>query len=739
MLLGACLSAHANDVGLSELAEAVRAVAGADGFAQLSGPPTTASIPSAADAKKARIEAALAALERAPELSRQSAAGRYAQSRLLEQLGRMEEALAALPDESALPKRVAIDVRSRRAQHLATFGRCEEAQVLWVLLEDALPPAAIARARAKCLPAVTSTPTGKPAVEPPLTLDARLQKAEKLTEEGRGEEALALIDAVRAKDVPKAQRARFTHTRGMALFRMRTRYAEASRVLAAAAALKGPTSEEDAFMAARALARADQDRAAIRAFRAFAKKYGTSRRASEALYLAAWLEMRNGKTDADKRSGEDALARWLEGPHAKAQPTLAAEALFDLGMRALTRGDEAMKSVAPEGSTAPPAAMPAPTPKALPHYARASQHLGRYAEVTTGCLERGRGFYWGAYAELAQGHRPQAVALYAEAVKSEPLCWYALLARKKLEVLGEPAPAPYGAASTSVSASAAPDAGVPVVIAPLDPALPTVFAAPLPADVAFYAALGFDAEAVAALRKQEADVQASVPPGLGLPTLVRAYHALGEHARPRSLVHQAPAGLLTAAPGAHNGWAFAAAYARPHAAFVQARASADGVDPELIYAVMLKESTFDPSVTSNADAIGLMQLLPQTGKAVGKSFGLSVTRHTLFDPRANILLGTRLLKQLLARYSGQMPLAVAAYNAGEHRVDGWLTRARRQAQGAPIALDRFVEEIPIDQTRNYVRRVMAFYARYEYLQVVLARDAAPTQPPPVLTLPEAVQ
>jgi soluble lytic murein transglycosylase len=263
---------------------------------------------------------------------------------------------------------------------------------------------------------------------------------------------------------------------------------------------------------------------------------------------------------------------------------------------------------------------------------------------------------------------------------------------------------------------------------------PPVFAAPLPADVAFYAGLGFDAEAVAALRKQEAVVQASVPPGLGLPTLVRAYHALSEYARPRALVHQAPAGLLTSAPGPHNAWAFSAAYARPHATFVQARARVDGVDPELIYAVMLKESVFDPSVTSNADAIGLMQLLPGTGKAVGKSLGLHVTRQTLFDPRANIVLGTRLLKQLLARYSGQMPLAVAAYNAGEHRVDAWLVRARKKAQGAPIALDRFVEDIPIDQTRNYVRRVMAFYARYELLQAVLANEANP----PVLTLPDAV-
>jgi soluble lytic murein transglycosylase len=70
----------------------------------------------------------------------------------------------------------------------------------------------------------------------------------------------------------------------------------------------------------------------------------------------------------------------------------------------------------------------------------------------------------------------------------------------------------------------------------------------------------------------------------------------------------------------------------------------------------------------------------------------------------------------MKRYDGQMALAAAAYNAGAHRVDEWLARAARApAKDNALALDRFVEDIPIDQTRNYVRRVTAFYARYRYL------------------------
>jgi soluble lytic murein transglycosylase len=149
---------------------------------------------------------------------------------------------------------------------------------------------------------------------------------------------------------------------------------------------------------------------------------------------------------------------------------------------------------------------------------------------------------------------------------------------------------------------------------------------------------------------------------------------------------------------------------------VQQLALSEQVDEDLIYAIMLKESTFDPRVVSNADAIGLMQLLPGTGKLVGKTLGLTVTRETLLDPQDNIRLGVRLLKQLLTRYHGQLPLAAAAYNAGAQRVDEWLTRAARaKAKDNALALDRFVEDIPIEQTRNYVRRVMAFFARYRYL------------------------
>ena len=711
----AAAPARANDAGLTEIASAVR-------YAELhfTRDPMGAS-------------QALAAIARAPQLVRESFAARYAKGRLLERLGRTDEALAAWPSDveaaasaSMLGPRVTNDLRLRRARALASLARCDEALVALSALESESAFSAAVLKRARCKdPAVVGQPP------PPLTLEQRLARAEQLTSEGRGEEALALLDAVlqgKAKvAIPKTLKARFAHARGMALFRMRTRYPEAARVLQAASQMASATAEEDAFHAARAIARTNENVRSAKAMRAFTKRFPKSKHVSEALYLAAWLELR-----VDHPGAEKALATWLDSVHAQAEPGLAAEAQVELGMRALH----------------------------TKRHAVAAQRFAAYAAGQSGCLERGRGLYWGGRAELGQNKRAEAVALWNEAAQIEPLCWYALLARDALSGLGEALPPPYpttapaagltpssNVSDAAVASDAAVDAGPPVVVAPVaagsvaagsvaaGTAIPdnVAVAVALPREAAFYAAIGFDGDAVTALRGEETAVQASAPAGYELQALVAAYVALGEHARPRALVHQAPQGLLTRAPTPETAFALRAAYARPHRELVQALAASEQVDEDFIYAIMLKESAFDPRVTSNADAIGLMQLLPGTGKIVGKELGLTVTRETLLDPQDNIRLGVRLLKQLMKRYDGQMALAAAAYNAGAHRVDEWLARAAHApAKDNALALDRFVEDIPIDQTRNYVRRVTAFYARYRYL----GADGRGTGP--ILQLPATV-
>ena len=106
----------------------------------------------------------------------------------------------------------------------------------------------------------------------------------------------------------------------------------------------------------------------------------------------------------------------------------------------------------------------------------------------------------------------------------------------------------------------------------------------------------------------------------------------------------------------------------------------------LIKAVMRAESDFDPSAVSSSGACGLMQLMPATARYLGI--------EDPFDPKANVMGGVRYLKEMLTRFEGSIPLAVAAYNAGPERIG-----PRR--------------EIPrIEETRGYVRRVLKYMNAY---------------------------
>jgi soluble lytic murein transglycosylase len=128
-----------------------------------------------------------------------------------------------------------------------------------------------------------------------------------------------------------------------------------------------------------------------------------------------------------------------------------------------------------------------------------------------------------------------------------------------------------------------------------------------------------------------------------------------------------------------------------------------GLPAATLVAVARQESAMNHSAKSHADAHGLMQLLPSTAKLVARRHGLSYSNSlSLFDPGTNISLGSSHLAWLINRYQGQTPLAFAAYNAGEHRVDRWI----KQAAGLPM--DIWIEQIPFRETRNYVKNVLAF-------------------------------
>ena len=137
-----------------------------------------------------------------------------------------------------------------------------------------------------------------------------------------------------------------------------------------------------------------------------------------------------------------------------------------------------------------------------------------------------------------------------------------------------------------------------------------------------------------------------------------------------------------------------------HSSFEQYAATAS-IPAQWAYGVARSESLFMRDVRSSAGAIGLMQLMPATGKQVAKEIRLPYSGlDTLTNAKSNIQLGTTYLGQMAERYGGNRVLATAAYNAGPHRVDRWLPPSG--TQDARV----WIENIPFDETRNYVRRVM---------------------------------
>ena len=135
--------------------------------------------------------------------------------------------------------------------------------------------------------------------------------------------------------------------------------------------------------------------------------------------------------------------------------------------------------------------------------------------------------------------------------------------------------------------------------------------------------------------------------------------------------------------------------------------TAKGVDPYLIAAIIREESQYDLKAVSRVGAIGLMQVMPATANNVAQRVGLPVVgREDLFDQETNIRIGVRYVEQLLEQFSGNLVQTIAAYNAGPIAVGSWMAQHRTSSQ------DEFVELIPYQETRQYVKRVLRSYREY---------------------------
>ena len=151
-------------------------------------------------------------------------------------------------------------------------------------------------------------------------------------------------------------------------------------------------------------------------------------------------------------------------------------------------------------------------------------------------------------------------------------------------------------------------------------------------------------------------------------------------------------------------------YPMPHPMLVDFYSRETEIDPYLIYALIRQESRYQPAAESSAGAQGLMQLLPETANWLAEKRGMEkepLTETQLKDPAINIHFGCLYLAWLKEEFNGQLPLMLAAYNAGHGQVQQWM------AEGVWDGTRETLDAIPFEETKSYVRGVLTNYDAYQ--------------------------
>lgn len=314
--------------------------------------------------------------------------------------------------------------------------------------------------------------------------------------------------------------------------------------------------------------------------------------------------------------------------------------------------------------------------------------------------ERPRFRYWFGRCLEHEGDEAAAGEAYEQIVRTDPLTYYGHLARKRLTEMGAPEPLealPFVPAPESVDSA----------IALLGPARPV--------NIDRAAAL-FDGN----LRREGTEELLSVAEHFrrtgnthGATLVLDLFQLFDKDAwvflLSRWIAEKDDPADLKLRPYYWRVWRYA--FPTPFEAEVKKASEDNRVDPFLVYAVMRTESLFRPHAVSPVGARGLMQLMPRTARWIGrrdkraKPFAKSYRR-----PASNIWLGSWNLRFLLDRFEGNVVHALAGYNAGPGAVDRWRKRFAR------LTDDEFVERIPYDETRRYVRRAIESRSVYEKLR-----------------------
>jgi soluble lytic murein transglycosylase len=151
------------------------------------------------------------------------------------------------------------------------------------------------------------------------------------------------------------------------------------------------------------------------------------------------------------------------------------------------------------------------------------------------------------------------------------------------------------------------------------------------------------------------------------------------------------------------------AFPRAFESLVSKESAENGIPMSLTWAIMREESSFFPEARSSANALGLMQLMAPTARWMAKGTSHASDEAALKKPEVSIALGAKFLAKLRASFAANDALAIAAYNGGGGAVGRWIAAHPEEE------FDLFVEQIPFDETRGYVKRVLASQAAYAFL------------------------
>jgi soluble lytic murein transglycosylase len=329
--------------------------------------------------------------------------------------------------------------------------------------------------------------------------------------------------------------------------------------------------------------------------------------------------------------------------------------------------------------------------------------------------EHARAAYWRGRILAGRGEAGGAAAraIWTDLAARNPADYYALLARARLrEGEGQEAD------------------GLPAALA-APPAPPVSWAAgALLEDPHFRAGLALLRMGLG--RRSAEELRAVAPERLAgddlepLALLADLLDRAGDHRAAHHLLRTAGRELLRRPPEGSSLRLWRIAYPPAYQEEVRRSAEDAGVPGPLLHALVREESALDPGAVSPAGAVGLTQLMPSTARAVAGRLRLGRPgRADLTDPSLNLRIGARYLSELLRRYDGSAALALAAYNAGMGSVGRWLE------DRPDLSLDEFVEEIPYEETRGYVKRVLRSYAAYHLLYGQPLEEALLLGPAPV--------